>query len=320
MMIQSKKEDFLNNKANKQRFIHYLSNKLERAGCSIDHATHDADVLIVQTAVASAHTKDTVLIGDDTDLLILLLHHVEMDAHELFMAPEPKQSTKKKRVWCIKQSRELLGPKLCDHLLFVHAISGCDTTSRLFGLGKGVAVKKIENDPVFYNQAKVFSQPDQAKEAIIAAGEKALVSMYGGAEDEGLDSLRYRRFCDKVSKGTTAVEPQSLPPTSGSSKYHSLRVYYQVMEWKDACINMRPEDFGWNVADGRYLPIQTDQPAAPSELLDVICCSCKKDCTTRRCTCRKYGLPCTNVCRECRGVSCTNSQLPDLSNAYDDDG
>ena len=83
----------------------------------------------------------------------------------------------------------MLGPKLCDHLLFVHAISGCDTTSRLFGLGKGVAVKKIENGPVFYNQAKVLRQPDQAKEVIIAAGEKALVSMYGGTEDEGLDSL-----------------------------------------------------------------------------------------------------------------------------------
>lgn len=28
---------------------------------------------------------------------------------------------------------------------------------------------------------------------------------------------------------------------------------------------------------------------------------------SERCTCWKYGLPCTNVCRECRGVSCTNS-------------
>ena len=120
---------------------------LERDGCSIDHATHNADVLIVQTAVGSAQAKDSVLIGDDTDVLILLLHHVEMDAHELFMAPEPKQSTKKKRVWCIKQSSELLGLKICDHLLFVHSILGCDTTSRLFGLGKGVVVKKIENDP-----------------------------------------------------------------------------------------------------------------------------------------------------------------------------
>ena len=107
-----------------------------------------------------------------------------------------------------------------------------------------MAVKKIENDPVFYNQSLVFSQPDQAKEAIIAAGEKALVSMYGGAEVEGLNSLRYQRFCDKVSKGTAAMEPQSLPPTFASSMYHILRVYYQVMEWKHACINIRPEDFG----------------------------------------------------------------------------
>ena len=42
-----------------------------------------------------------------------------------------------------------------------------------------MAVKKIENDPVFYNQSLVFCQPDLAKEAIIAEGEKALVSMYG---------------------------------------------------------------------------------------------------------------------------------------------
>ena len=57
MMIKSKKDEFLNNKANKQRFIHYLSDNLERAGCSVDHAKYDADVLIVLTAVALPGTK-----------------------------------------------------------------------------------------------------------------------------------------------------------------------------------------------------------------------------------------------------------------------
>ena len=60
------------------------------------------------------------------------------------------------------------------------------------------------------------------------------------------------------------------------------------------------------------MPLQTDQPAAPSAILDVICCSCTKDCSTKRCTCRKYGLHYTSVCGEFRGVICTNSQLPDL--------
>ena len=62
VMIKSKKDEFLNNKANKQRFIHYLSDNLERAGCSVDHAKDDDDLLIVLTAVASARHKETLLI------------------------------------------------------------------------------------------------------------------------------------------------------------------------------------------------------------------------------------------------------------------
>lgn len=91
MIIQSKK-GFLNNKTNKQRFIHYLSDKLKRAGCSTYPTVNDADVLIVQIAAVSTRTKDTLLIGDDTDLLVLLLHYVDMKAHDVFLAPEPKQA------------------------------------------------------------------------------------------------------------------------------------------------------------------------------------------------------------------------------------
>lgn len=228
MIIQSKKDQFLNNKENKQRFLVYLSDKLERAGCITDHAKHDADVLIVQTAIASARTKDTVLVGDDTDLLVLLLHHADLNAQELFLAPEPKKATKTRRIWCIKQTKELLGPKVCDNLLFIHAILGCDSTSRLFGIGKGMALKKVKNDTSFLEQAKVFSQSQEnvGKGIIIAAGEKALVSLYGGEKDESLDMLRYRRFCIKVTQNSSPVEPQSLPPTSTAAKFHSLRVFY----------------------------------------------------------------------------------------------
>ena len=51
-------------------------------------------------------------------------------------------------------------------------------------------------------------------------------------------------------------------------------------------------DWGWQVKDGKYLPIQTDKPSAPASLLKVIRCGCKnkKDCATKKCTYRKYGL------------------------------
>ena len=108
IMIKSKKDAFLINKANKWRFIHYLSDNLERAGCSVDHAKYDADVLIVPTAVASARHKETVLIGDDTDLLVLLLHLAEIDAHEVFLKSEPNKSAQQNKIWCVRQYKQLL--------------------------------------------------------------------------------------------------------------------------------------------------------------------------------------------------------------------
>ena len=96
MIIQSKKDHFLNNKENKQQFLVYLSDKLERAECITDHAKHDADVLIVQTAIASARTKDTVLVGDDIDLLVLLLHHADLNAVGAVSGSRTEESNKNK--------------------------------------------------------------------------------------------------------------------------------------------------------------------------------------------------------------------------------
>ena len=203
--------------------------------------------------------------------------------------------------------------RLDEHLLFIHAIFGCETTSRLFGLGKGIVVKKL-SDSHFYKSTETFTKKNVSKEDVIFVGDTALVLLYGGSCAEGLDSLRYKRFCDKVPKSTSPVDPQSLPLTSAAAKYHSLRVHYKVMVWKEFNHDLKPEDWGWYADDGRLMPLQTDQPAAQVDILNVICCSCAKYCSTNRCTCHKYGMHCTPVCGECRGVSSTNSQLPDLSN------
>ena len=66
---------------------------------------HDytSDVLIIQTAIQSSSTANTVVVGEDTDLLILLLHHANMDSKELYFGPEPKQNAKKVRLWNINE-------------------------------------------------------------------------------------------------------------------------------------------------------------------------------------------------------------------------
>ena len=167
----------------------------------------------------------------------------------------------------------------------MHAIFGCETTSRLFGLGKGIAVKKLSYNH-FYKSAETFAKKNVSKEDVIFVGDTALVLLYGGSCTEGLDSLRYKRFCDKVPKSTSPVDPQSLPLTSAAAKYHSLLVHYKkVMVWKEFNHDLKPKDWGWYADDGRLMPLQTDQPAAHVDILNIICCSCAKYCSTNRCTC-----------------------------------
>ena len=63
----------VSNTDNKRSFLNLLSTKLCENGCTTINAKEDADVLIVQTALELANTCDVVLIGEDTDLLVLFV-------------------------------------------------------------------------------------------------------------------------------------------------------------------------------------------------------------------------------------------------------
>ena len=73
-----KKEDFLSNDTNKQAIIHLISQRLRQKGCHVIQAEGDADVDIVKAAISMSSYHCTTLIGEDTDLLVLLLYHVAL--------------------------------------------------------------------------------------------------------------------------------------------------------------------------------------------------------------------------------------------------
>ena len=77
--------------------------------------------------------------ADDTDIAVMLLYHWNDRLNEVIF-----HSTKKS--WSIKESSTLLSPGLKSSLLLLHAFSGCDTTSEVFGLGKNTAYKKFKGN------------------------------------------------------------------------------------------------------------------------------------------------------------------------------
>lgn len=161
MLVTLKKDEFLSNQVNKQKFINLLSENLEHAGYSTRHHAKGDAVMIVDTTITKARGQMTVLIGEDTDLLVLLLYHAEMDAKELFFRPEPRQRDMTvRKLWDMKKTKTVLGRNVTSSILFVHALLGCDTTSRVHGIGKGIALKKAKTNAQFRQLAGVFNRSD----------------------------------------------------------------------------------------------------------------------------------------------------------------
>ena len=96
MSLKIKTEEFLSSDENNQRFINFLSDSLEAAGCEVHHPKDDADLLIVQTAIKVVLQRNVILARDDTDLLVLLCYLTTNVKYNLFWRPEPKKGKKER--------------------------------------------------------------------------------------------------------------------------------------------------------------------------------------------------------------------------------
>ena len=123
-----------------------------------------------------------------------MCYHAPKNGYDLYFRPQRKAYTRAASIWHMKKVKEQLGKEVCRNLFFLHAITGCDTTSRLYGVGKAAVLKKFENILSFKEQANVFSC-HSAVSNVVTAGEKALVSLFGG---------------EKLASKTPHIEPQNL--------------------------------------------------------------------------------------------------------------
>ena len=199
---------FLAAPQNKAQLICLLQERLQTAGVSVQQAAGDADWKIVQQALNTAMEIPCILVGDDTDLLVMLLHHTDSSHRQIYM----HTSDRAQPMLHIQDMQSRLGADTCSNILFAHAFTGCDATSRLHGIGKTAALRKLKN-PEFLKIAEIFGRPSSTKQDIEKAGEEAVAILYGGKPGEELHTLRYKKYAQKVAKGTMAIAAKDLPPT-----------------------------------------------------------------------------------------------------------
>ena len=96
-------------------------------------------------------------------------------------------------VYHINRIQEVLGHEMCSHLMFIHAMTGSDTTSRIFGVGKKTAFHYLakEGDTVLRSSVIAFTIPNQTTELIDNLGCQAMAVLFGGNGTDSLATMRY---------------------------------------------------------------------------------------------------------------------------------
>ena len=161
-----------------------LSVWLESAGHRVFQHTGDADRVVVERALKLAQNANALVHAYDTDILVLLLYGLNNASiyHSNFL----RQKKQNRTIYLNTSSDVMPGTKL-ENLLLCHTMSGCDTTSGFFGIGKCKLLKQGILDECDSN---IFMEKDADIDSLVDVGEKILIKLYGKSKCTSLDELR----------------------------------------------------------------------------------------------------------------------------------
>jgi uncharacterized protein YbdZ (MbtH family) len=191
-------------------------------------------------------------------------------------------------------------------LLFFFLVLGCDSTSAFFGKGKVRAFKVARKSEEFAEAFATLGENLNLPENVVTILEQYVCCLYGQDKAKSINHARYTMF--KLGKCTE----ESLPPNFGSLHQHILRVNFESYICKHATTPIlaspSPVGYGWKLEEDQLEIVWGTQEPAAESILEYVNCKCNKGCTTKRCSCYKSGLKCTELC-QCN--SCENCYIAD---------
>jgi len=190
-----------------------------------------------------------------------------------------------------------LGDDASWGLLFMHAISGCDTVSAFFGIGKKTAWAVWQSMPQLTPTFVSLSRaPAQISQDDMDQIERYVVLLYQRTSALcHVNEARKQLF-------TNNRKMENIPPTLHALEQHVKRAVYQAGHiWGQSLVGKpnvpSPDIWGWERVkdDSPWTPCWSTLPEAAKGCQELLKCGCKKECT-KRCTCVKANLPCTQLC------------------------
>ena len=182
----SSQEKILSKVNNKIKFICFISQLVADDAQNVINCDSDADTKIVQASINTSmkSTKTAVVVADNTDIAIMLLYHWKDQMCDFLFYTAQLQ-----KAWSLSAVSQKIN--YCkDHLLFVHAWSGCDTVSAPFGKGKVGFLKLVEKNEELKEISQIMNNILADKTLMGALSIRIFEIMYFGKKNDSLTTLR----------------------------------------------------------------------------------------------------------------------------------
>jgi hypothetical protein len=272
--------------------VSFLQSNIEEAD--------DRILLHVNHCVVVDKYTRVIVASSDTDVYITLLYQLQEQytrsgLKELWIMCGAKH---KKRTIPLHLLMEKTNSSVIRVLPAMHALTGCDTTSK-FGT-KPAALKKCSN---FADLLIGFGSAPITEDMMVKS-ETFLVEVMGGHGCKTMDELRYFQFHHKKKN----IDFDNIVPPSSSVKFHILRAYFQCRKWIKVLDNLEelnPLLYGYEQNEDGLRAVITENEILPPDFPHP--CTCGKCAREYVCPCRKMNSPCCAFCKCCAGDDCKNT-------------
>ena len=276
----------------------------------------DTRLLLHAEHASRSGSKSVVIVSEDTDVFLLCLACQEFLSADVVLKCGDKNRV---RYLDIRNLTNAIGRDMCQALLGMHAFTGCDTVSAFFGKGKAKALRILQTDSNYRDTFKKLGQEWILSEDNFKQLEAFTCVLYDNINSgkRTVNELRYKLFVAKRGEAESA----QLPPCRDCLIMHAMRANYQVGIWR-RCLEPDPEipypiDHGWVIDAPDVLSVDwLNGPVAPDDVMEMLSCKCKRQCSSPDCVCIKNGLKCTYMCSL---QTCGNIAAPDDIPEYFDE-
>ena len=270
-----------------------LATVINAHGLRSTHEEADTKLLLHATHAAKRRAEQIRIYSPDTDISVLAIRRaLILPDDTVFVTLGPH-----KREISVRKIFDALGVDNVAALPGLHALPGADIAGSFAGKAKTSFWKRFMDTPKEILQAlTALGETEEIPNDVFRNIEAFICSVYATLKHHqtfDMANLRWWFYTNRQAKG------KNMPPTSASLRPAIRRAHFQCIEcYRDivAYPNLSsPSQYGWSMVNGKYEAVMCDLPCAPSEVIDVIRCSCKTGRCAPPCKCanEKPPLPCT---------------------------